>query len=65
MHWLSAVAATFSAAGLIIGVRAATIPVRDSMDDFIGDLRRQGRWALITASLAAAGGLLEQATKLF
>jgi hypothetical protein len=38
--------------------------VRDNIDEFIGDLHRQGRWAAIAASLAAVGGLLEQALKL-
>ncbi|WP_202302237.1 hypothetical protein [Mesorhizobium sp. 131-2-1] len=31
------------AAGL--GIRAARIEIRNSMDDFMSDIQRQGRWA--------------------
>jgi hypothetical protein len=64
MAWVSMVASGLLIGGLVAGVRAATVPVRDNIDEFIGDLHRQGRWAAIAASLAAVGGLLEQALKL-
>ncbi|RWQ54660.1 hypothetical protein [Mesorhizobium sp.] len=42
-----------SLAAACLGIRAATISVRDSMDHFISDLQRQGRWAGWAAAMAA------------
>ena len=41
-----------------LGFKAVTIEIRDSMDDFIADMLRQGRWA----RWAAIGALLTAAT---
>ena len=35
----------FTALAAVLGVRAATVDVRDNMDKFMEDLQRQGRWA--------------------
>jgi hypothetical protein len=48
----------------ILGVRAATITVRDNIDEFINDLQRQGRWAS-GAAVAAAFATALQAAKEF
>ena len=53
-----------SALAAILGVRAATIIVRDNVDEFINDLQRQGRWAS-GAAVAAALATAFQATKEF
>lgn len=50
------------AAGL--GIRAATILVRDSMDHFIADLQRQGRWAGWAAAMAALSVMFQAADRL-
>jgi hypothetical protein len=50
-------AAVAAALAAVLGLRAATVPVRDNIDKFIGDLQRQGRWAAWAAvanALAAA-----------
>jgi hypothetical protein len=44
---------------VVCGIVAATIEVRDSMDHFIGDLQRQGRWAAYAAIAAGIGMALE------
>jgi hypothetical protein len=64
MTILSYAAAVLLCVGILVGVRAATLTVRNSQDDFIDDLHRQGRWAASAATLAGVGGLLEQALKL-
>jgi hypothetical protein len=45
-------------AGAIIGIRAATIEVRDNIDAFIGDIRRQSRWATYAAVASCLGTVL-------
>jgi hypothetical protein len=42
--------------GAVIGIRAASIVVRDNLDEFISDIRRQSlwaTWAAIASSIAA------------
>jgi hypothetical protein len=48
----------------LLGLKAATMPVRDSMDDFMADLRKQGRWTSFAAA-AAAVSVLAQAIERF
>lgn len=45
------------------GVRAATIHIRDNIDEFINDLHRQGRWASAAAILAAISSGLQAAAQ--
>jgi hypothetical protein len=45
------------AAGL--GIRAASVVVRDSLDDFISDISRQGRWASWAAVAAGVSVVLQ------
>lgn len=47
----------------LLAARAAAYPIRNSIDDFIYDLNRQGRWAT-AAAVAALGGALLEAGKL-
>jgi len=42
-----------------LGVRAATVKVRDNQDAFISDLQRQGRWAGYAAAAAAISTVLQ------
>ena len=63
-QYLSTAALAMSALAAILGVRAATIIVRDNVDEFINDLQRQGRWAS-GAAVAAALATAFQATKEF
>jgi hypothetical protein len=43
----------------VLGIRAATIDVRNNIDEFIGDLHRQGRWASYAAIAAACATALQ------
>ncbi|MFC3721803.1 hypothetical protein [Neoaquamicrobium sediminum] len=53
-----------SIAAAILGLRAATITIRDSMDQFIADLQRQGRWAAFAATLAAVSVVFQSLDRL-
>ena len=53
------VAALILIAGLLASVRAATIHIRDNVDEVMNDLHRQGRWASLAALLVAVGTLLD------
>ncbi|RUX47773.1 hypothetical protein EOA33_17530 [Mesorhizobium sp. M4A.F.Ca.ET.050.02.1.1] len=44
------------------GIRAATITIRNSIDDFISDLTRQGRWASMAAVAASLSVILQGGT---
>jgi len=44
--------------GAVLGLRAATIKVRDNLDAFINDLNRQGTWAAWAAVVACVAALL-------
>ena len=57
-YWDTA-ALVASALAALFGLRAATIKVRNSLDDFISDLQRQGRWTTYTAVCAAVATLLQ------
>ncbi|MER8399838.1 hypothetical protein [Mesorhizobium sp. M1348] len=46
-----------------LGIRAA-ISVRDSMDHFIADLQRQGRWAGWAAAMAAISVVFQAVDRL-
>jgi hypothetical protein len=54
----------FALVAALLGLKAATMPVRDSMDDFMADLRKQGRWTSFAAG-AAAVSVLAQAIERF
>jgi hypothetical protein len=43
----------------LLGLRAATVKVRDDIDRFISDLHRQGRWAGFAAAAAAIATVLQ------
>lgn len=64
MASLSYLSAALFILGILAGLRAVSIPIRDNMDRFIEDLHRQGRWAATAAILAGAGSLLEQVLRL-
>lgn len=53
---------SLAAAGL--GIRAATVVVRDSLDDFIGDIARQGKWASWAAVAAGISVVLQAIDRL-
>lgn len=53
---------SFAAAGL--GIRAATVVVRNSQDDFISDISRQGRWASWAAVAAGISVILQAVDRL-
>jgi hypothetical protein len=59
--YLSLTALSVSGMAAILGVRAATIVVRNNLDEFINDLQRQGRWAGAAAVAAAAAVALQAA----
>ena len=44
---VSTVAIVISCVGALVALRGSVIKIRNSMDDFIDDLRRQSRWALL------------------
>ncbi|RWP57401.1 MAG: hypothetical protein EOR07_31215 [Mesorhizobium sp.] len=50
------------AAGL--GIRAATCVIRDSLDDFMSDIARQGRWASWAAVAAGLSVVLQALDRL-
>lgn len=68
MTWLQLIAvftASAAAAAAILSFVAARIEVRDNMDEFMNDLRRQGRWAQAAAAanvIAAAAVIMSMAT---
>ncbi|MEI9414732.1 hypothetical protein [Mesorhizobium sp. Cs1321R2N1] len=47
-----------------LGVRAATITIRDSMDDFMADIARQSRWASFAAVAAGLSVILQSVDRL-
>jgi hypothetical protein len=56
------IAVSVLAAGL--GIRAATITIRDSIDDFMNDIARQSRWASFAAVAAGAAVVLQSMDRL-
>lgn len=48
-----------AALGCRLGIRAATIVIRNSMDDFMADISRQGRWASWAAVAAGVSVVLQ------
>jgi hypothetical protein len=61
---LSLASMIVSLVAVALGVRAATVKVRDNIDAFISDLQRQGRWAA-SAAIAAAISTGLQAIQFF
>lgn len=64
MTYLTAASIAASGMAAILGVRAATVEVRDNMDAFISDLQRQGRWASYAAVAAAIATVLQSIQQL-
>ncbi|RUW26947.1 hypothetical protein [Mesorhizobium sp. M4B.F.Ca.ET.013.02.1.1] len=62
--WLPylSIIASIVAAGL--GFRASTIKIRDSIDDMMPDIGRQGKWASWAASAAAVAVALQSLDRL-
>jgi len=54
--WLASL--TIPIVGAVVGVRAACIEVRDNVDAFIDDIKRQSRWATWAAVLSSISALL-------
>lgn len=57
-----AIASGFVAAGL--GIRAANVIVRDTIEDFIVDIGNQSRWASYAAFAAGASVFLQAVDRL-
>jgi hypothetical protein len=57
-HSLSIIAAIISLLGAGIGMRAATVEVRDDIDAFIGDIKRQSQWSCRAAVAGCAAAFL-------
>jgi hypothetical protein len=55
VQWLSVLVGLVAAA---LALRAATVYVRDSIDDFIGDIHRQSFWATWSAVATSVTALL-------
>jgi hypothetical protein len=57
-HWIAIASFLFPIAGALIAIRGATIQVRANLNEFIGDLAKQGRWNSIAALVTAIGTVL-------
>lgn len=57
--YLSTIALVIGVAGALLGIRAATVTIRDNQDAFISDLKRQSRWATYAAIAAAVAASLQ------
>jgi hypothetical protein len=64
MGTLSGAAAVLLVVSCLLALRATAFPIRNSIDDFIDDLNRQGRWATAGALAALGVGIIE-VVKLF
>jgi hypothetical protein len=60
-NYLLVISTVVGVVAAFLGVRAATVKVRDNMDGFISDLQRQGRWAGCAAAAAAVSTVLQAA----
>ncbi|RVD30530.1 hypothetical protein [Mesorhizobium sp. M4B.F.Ca.ET.017.02.2.1] len=58
----ASIAASVVAAAL--GLRAATYPIRDSIDDMMADFGRQGKWASWAAVTTAVAVILQGVDRL-
>jgi len=63
-HWVQYLSPALAVIAVLVGLRSATVEVRDNLDEFIGDLRRQGRWATWAAIAAAISVFVDQTFKL-
>jgi hypothetical protein len=57
--YLPYISISVSLLAAFLGVRAATVKVRDNQDAFISDLQRQGRWTACAAAAAAISTVLQ------
>jgi len=55
---MTIVAVSVAAIAALVALRAATVKVRNSVDDFMADLQKQGRWNAAAAILNAAASIL-------
>ncbi|TGQ01408.1 MULTISPECIES: hypothetical protein [unclassified Mesorhizobium] len=61
LPYLSIIASIVAAA---LGFRASTVKIRDSIDDMMPDIARQGKWASWAASAAAIAVMLQSLDRL-
>ncbi|TGQ94645.1 hypothetical protein EN794_053305 [Mesorhizobium sp. M00.F.Ca.ET.151.01.1.1] len=61
LPYLSIIASIVAAA---LGFRASTVKIRDSIDDMMPDIARQGKWASWAASAAAVAVVLQSLDRL-
>jgi len=47
--------------GAVVGLRASRIEVRDSLDDFINDIKRQSLWTTWVAIITSMGAVVSAA----
>jgi hypothetical protein len=57
---LSYAALAVAVLAAVFGIRAATVHVRNNIDEFINDIHRQSWWTTLTA-ITAAGSVILQA----
>jgi hypothetical protein len=55
VRWATAILGVVAA---ILALRAATVHVRESLDDFIRDIHRQSSWATLSAVVTSLTALL-------
>ena len=53
---LTAVAVVATMLAALLGLRAATVQVRDNIDGFMGDLQQQSRWVACSGRQCSCGG---------
>jgi hypothetical protein len=53
-----------SVVAAVLGIRAATIPWRDTVDHMVADLRKQGRWSSWAAAAAGVSVVLQAMDRL-
>ncbi|RUV88804.1 MULTISPECIES: hypothetical protein [unclassified Mesorhizobium] len=63
--WLPYLSIVTSFVAAALGIRAATIPIRDSLDDMMPDIGRQGKWASWAAVAAGASVVLQSLDRLW
>jgi hypothetical protein len=62
--WITWAAIAAGIIGTALGLWAANIEVRDNLDAFMDDIRRQSWWASLAATLAAIATVLQALEKL-
>lgn len=57
-HYLFYASLFFPVVAALLAIRGATMEIRDNQNEFIGDIKRQGRWNSWAALFAAIGAFL-------